>query len=327
MDLAIKEAWKYQGLNYPNPAVGAVIVDKCGKILSISAHKGKGTAHAELNAISEALKILSKDKKSVLIDEPNSLHSYILKNHNSLFKECTIYVTLEPCNHFGSTPPCALLISTLKFKRVVIATPDLNPIATGGIERLKKSNIEVVLGVCKKKADKLIEPFVRWSNSNFIFFKLAMSLNGVIAHGIISSKESRKMVHILRDKIDLLVIGGNTIREDNPILDARMVNGKAPDILIYSHNKNFDLSLNLFKVKNRKVFIEDNFDKLSEYNYIMIEGGEGMLKATQKIVNWYLFYQSDNFKSGKHINFDLKLTQLNSFKNSSNDKISWYIRS
>ncbi len=323
MDLAIKEAWKYQGLTYPNPAVGAVIVDEKNQILSISAHKGKGKAHAELNAVKKAFIKITNSTKIKKIKNPSKLHKFLLNNHNNIFNNSTIYVTLEPCNHHGSTPPCSLLLSTLKFKRVVIATKDPNQIATGGYKKLKNENIDVALGVCEDKAKKLLYPFQKWNNDNFVFFKLAMSLNGTIASGIITSQISRKMVHKLRDKIDLLVIGGNTVRIDNPILDARLVSKTAPDILIYSQKKEFDKNLKLFKVKNRKVYIEDNFDRLKDYKFIMIEGGEGMLKASEKIIDWYLIFQTQNFKSGKQINYDLTLSQLSSHQNSSTDSVKW----
>jgi len=94
----------------------------------------------------------------------------------------------------------------------------------------------------------------------------------------------------MRDVCDLLVIGGNTVRVDRPTLDARLANGKAPDILIVSREKDFDKNIPLFNVENRKVFIEDNFSLLHSYKNIMIEGGSKMFELTKDIVDYHLCY-------------------------------------
>ena len=313
MRLAIEEAWKYQGLTYPNPAVGAVVA-KNNSILSIEAHKAAGEPHAEVLAIKEAYYKLTNDKEILKFTKSKEIHEYLQKNAKNLFKDSSIYVTLEPCNHFGKTPPCSLLLSNLKFKKVIISVKDTNKKASGGIEYLKKNGFDVKVGVLKEEGKKLIEPFVKWNSKNFIFFKLAQTMNGVIAPGTISSLKSREFVHKLRDRIDLLVIGGNTVRVDRPTLDSRLINGKAPDVLIYSKKKVFDKSIPLFSVPNRKVFIEDNFEKIKDYRFIMIEGGDGTLKATKDIVDWYLFFISPKIKIGKNWAFDKKLDILNSQK-------------
>ena len=313
MSLAIKEAWKYQGLTYPNPAVGAVVV-KNGKIFSIAAHKKAGEPHAEVLAIKEAYYKLSKDENILKLSDSKDIHEYLYENSKDIFKDSTIYVTLEPCNHFGKTPPCSNLLSKLKFKKVVISIKDPNKKASGGIEYLKKNRIDVKVGVLEKEGKKLIEPFVKWSKDRFIFFKLAQTINGVIAPGVISSLKSREYVHRLRDRIDLLVIGGNTVRVDRPMLDSRLIGGKNPDVLIYSKEKKFDKSIPLFNVKNREVFIENSFEKLKNYKFIMIEGGEGMLEATKDLVDWYLFFISPKIKSGKQYSLDLELNILNQQK-------------
>jgi len=99
----------------------------------------------------------------------------------------------------------------------------------------------------------------------------------------------------MRDKCDLLVIGGNTVREDRPTLDARLVGGKAPDILILSQQKNFDKTIPLFQVKNRKVIISDNLDLVSQYKNIMIEGSAKMYELTRDIVDYYLCFLAPTF--------------------------------
>ena len=106
MKLAIDEAWKYQLLTYPNPAVGCVIV-KNGKLLAIEAHKEAGMPHAEVNALKEAF--LKENPKSVLstLKTSQEIHKFLIENHNGFFNDCEIFVTLEPCNHIGKTPACA----------------------------------------------------------------------------------------------------------------------------------------------------------------------------------------------------------------------------
>ncbi len=323
MNEAIKEAWKYQGLTYPNPAVGALISDKFGSILSCKAHTKAGAPHAEVEVIKDAYYRLTQDKKIQKFENSSEIHDYLIENHNDIFKNYTLHVTLEPCNHYGKTPPCSHLIKELKFKKVVIGKRDTNPKAVGGVEYLRKHGIKVeILKECCA-CEELITPFLKWQKSNFIFFKLAMSLNGVIDGGIITDEASRELAHRFRDKCDLLVIGGNTVRTDRPILDARLCEGKAPDILIYSRTKDFDNSIPLFKVKKRRVFIDDNFTTLKNYKNIMIEGGEGMLKATKEIVDLYAIFHSPNFKIGKYPELSLKLKYLFG-KNVANDMLIWF---
>ncbi len=323
ISLALKKAWEYQGLTYPNPPVGAVITDKNGKILSICAHKRQGLPHAELECTKKAYINLTNDKVIEEIKDVNILHSYLLKKHNNIFKDCTIYVTLEPCNHQGLTPPCSLLLSKLHFNKVVIGSLEESKVAKGGINTLKNSGIKVITGCLKKECNMLIEPFLKWQKQRFIFFKIAQNLNGTFNTGIISSSKSRKFTHKLRDKIDLLIIGGNTVRIDRPILDSRMVGTKAPDVLIYSKQKNFDTTIPLFKVKNRKVFISNTLELVDKYNYIMIEGGNRMFEATKHIVDWYLFFIAPNIKKGKTLEINFKLQNIHQ-DTIDNDLICWY---
>lgn len=323
MNLCLKEAWKYQGQTYPNPAVGSLILDKNGKIAAIEAHQTAGGCHAELNAIEKAL-IAYGDTKIAQINTPVKKHQYILKNHKNLFLGSTIYVTLEPCNHDGQTPPCSTLIKELGFKKVIIGTLDLNKEAGGGAKELELKGIKVIKGILKKECEALLEPFKKWQEkSTFIFFKLAITQNGVFTGGIISSQESRTLVHKLRSKIDLLIIGGNTVRVDRPTLDCRLSGGKAPDILIYSKHDDFDETIPLFQVKGRKVFIENTLERLKEYRFIMIEGGEGMLKATLPILEHILLFTSEQFKKGDTLQLDFELESLNADKINS-DTIEWF---
>ena len=313
MQAAIDEAWKYQGLTYPNPAVGAVVV-KNGRLLSIAAHTQAGKPHAEVEAIKKAYYLLTDDKDILEIEDSLHLHNYLQKYAGNLFNDATIYVTLEPCFHYGKTPPCSLLLKNLGFKKVVIATLDPNPKATGGASYLREQGIKVITGVREQEAKDLLEPFIKWSRGRFIFFKYAQTLNANITGGIISSLASRELVHKLRDKIDLLVIGGNTVRIDKPTLDSRLIGGSAPDVLIYSKKQKINPKIPLFKVKKRKVFIEANLERIQEYRYIMIEGGEGMLKATRSLVDWYMIFVAPKMLAKSNYILNKKITFLHTQK-------------
>ena len=298
MKLAIDEAWKYQLLTYPNPAVGCVIV-KNSRLLSIEAHKEAGQAHAEVNAL----------KAAYLVDYPNSplktkskssdIHDFFLENHNGYFNECEIFVTLEPCNHIGKTPSCANLLKVLKPKRVIISVKDPNINASGGLQLLINANIDVSIGILEKEGLNLILPFVSWQNRTCIFFKMAQTLNGTI-NGKISSNRGLAYVHTLRDKIDLLAIGGNTVRIDKPTLDSRYIQGNNPDIFIYSKNKIFDKNIPLFNIPNRKVIISDDLFKLLDYKFIMIEGTYNLLDKLKERIDFIILLISPKIKNGSN---------------------------
>ncbi len=322
MCLALDKAWVFQGLTYPNPPVGAVVTDENNNFISSGVHKQVGLIHAEVDAIKKAYFRLSNDVKILDIKDATQIYNYIYKNHNNTLRGKNIYVTLEPCNHFGKTPPCSKLIERLGFRRVIIGAKETSQKASGGAEFLENSDLHVEIGVKEDNCKELLRPFNAWQKDRFVFFKLAMSNNGVVDGGLITTKESRCFVHKLRDRCDLLVIGGNSVRVDRPILDARLCRADAPDILIYSKTKDFDKTIPLFQVPNRRVFIENSFKKLDEYKFIMVEGGEGMLKATKSFINYYLIFHSPNFRTGKHPDIELNLKELSSFR-LSEDRATW----
>ncbi|MCT7582952.1 bifunctional diaminohydroxyphosphoribosylaminopyrimidine deaminase/5-amino-6-(5-phosphoribosylamino)uracil reductase RibD [Aliarcobacter butzleri] len=298
MRLAIDEAWKHQLLTYPNPAVGCVIV-KNQRLLAVEAHKEAGMPHAEVNALKTAY---LKDNPNSILKTKNSsfdIHQFLLQNHNGFFNDCEIYVTLEPCNHIGKTPSCANLLKELKPKRVIISVKDPNKQATGGLETLKNENIDVTLGVLEKDGLNLILPFISWQNKSCIFFKMAQTLNGSI-DGKISSNRALAYVHTLRDKVDLLVIGGNSVRIDKPTLDTRYIQGKNPDIFIYSNNKVFDTNIPLFKIPNRKVLISDDLYKLLDYKFIMIEGVYNLLDKLKERIDFFILIISPKIRKGQN---------------------------
>ncbi|MGE4396220.1 MAG: bifunctional diaminohydroxyphosphoribosylaminopyrimidine deaminase/5-amino-6-(5-phosphoribosylamino)uracil reductase RibD [Sulfurimonas sp.] len=292
MKLALDEAWKHQGLTYPNPAVGCAVLSSQGEILSVEAHKYAGAPHAEVEALKSAYFKLTNDSKILELHESSQVHTYLLKNHNNCFKDATLYTTLEPCSHIGKTPSCASLISKLGIKKLFIGSTDSNPQACCGAEIVANAGIEVERAVMQKECDELLKPFNLWRENRFVFFKWAQRLNGTIDGGIISSLRSRTLVHAMRNVCDLLVIGGNTVRVDRPTLDARLVGGKAPDILIYSRSKEFDKTIPLFSVEGRSVTISDDLSILKDYKNIMIEGGEKMFELSMQFADYHLCFMS-----------------------------------
>ena len=202
MQIALDLAKKGAGFTSPNPMVGAVVV-KNGKIKGKGYHKAAGSAHAEVNAINDA------------------------GDHAA---GSTLYVTLEPCNHFGRTPPCTKKIYDSGVQRVVIAMNDPNPdVQGGGIDYLKGKGIHVTLGVCEDQALRQNEIFVKYVKAKrpFVILKCAMTLDGYIATKTGDSKwitcpESRQFSHSLRHTCDAIMVGIGTVNEDNPRLTTRL---------------------------------------------------------------------------------------------------------
>ncbi len=287
MQLALDKAWEYQGLTYPNPAVGAVVTME-GKILAIEAHQKAGTSHAEVVALLSAYETLSK--RSIDFDPKDSHkgHAFLLNLPKDFFSQCSIYVTLEPCSHEGKTPSCASLLYSLSLKRVVIGIEDPIEEHGGGMKQLEN----VSVGVLKEACQILIEPFLTWQKRAFVLFKLAQTTNGRIGGGYLSSQASLTHVHQLREVCDTLLIGGNTVREDRPTLDCRLIEAQAPDVKIYAKEDNFDRDIPLFGIANRRVEIIDTLDFLDTPSFVMVEGGEGMLKALKAKIDWMLIYQT-----------------------------------
>ncbi len=323
MKLALDEAWKYQGLTYPNPAVGCIVLSSQNEILAVEAHKYAGAPHAEVEALKSAYFRLTNDSKILDIHESSLIHAYLLLHHDNCFKGASLFSTLEPCSHIGKTPSCASLISKLGIKKLFIGSMDSNPEASGGAEIIAKADIDIERAVLAKECNELLEPFNLWKKKNFIFFKWAQRLNGTIDGGVISSVKSRTLVHAMRDVCDLLVIGGNSVRIDRPTLDARLVDGRAPDILIYSKNKEFDRTIPLFNVKGRKVIISDNFSLLKSYKNIMIEGGQKMFELSMQLTDYHLCFISPSIGgSSNFTGVDDKLEILNIQKDEQ-DIIMW----
>ncbi len=320
---AIDAAWEYQGLTYPNPAVGCV-VSKNNQILSISAHQKAGTSHAEVLALVEALEYISG--RVVEFDKLNATlsHKFLRSLPKDFFADCTMYVTLEPCNHDGATPSCASLLIDLGIKNIFIAKLDPIDGHGGGAKRLEESGCTVSIGLQEKEAQELIEPFLIWQKRAFVLFKLAQTINGNINSGIISSLESRIHTHKLRSVCSLMAIGGNTVRMDNPKLDCRLIDEKAPNIFIYTKDESsINKSSLMFNVVNRNIVMGDNLDFLHIPSFVLIEGGIGMLEALKNKIDWVLFYSAPVIRGS-----GISATRQSSFKflhckKTENDLIIW----
>ena len=293
MQLALDKAWKYQGLTYPNPAVGAVVVYD-GEIVSIEAHQKAGTSHAEVLALLSAYEAISGTQIDFDRFDAHLAHEFLRQLPKDFFAQCSIYVTLEPCSHSGKTPSCAGLLAELHLKEIIIGTQD--PIAehAGGIDIVGRGipTPTIKVGVLEESCQSLLEPFVVWQNRAFVLFKLAQTTNGRIGGGYLSSKASLTHVHQLREVCDTLLIGGNTVRVDRPTLDCRFTQGNAPDITIYSKEDNFDREIPLFAVKDREVTVTNDLSFLEKPSFVLIEGGEGMLNALKEKIDWMLIYQT-----------------------------------
>ncbi|WP_246942335.1 bifunctional diaminohydroxyphosphoribosylaminopyrimidine deaminase/5-amino-6-(5-phosphoribosylamino)uracil reductase RibD [Bacillus pinisoli] len=217
MRIALNLAQSVKGQTSPNPPVGSVIV-KDGRIVGMGAHLKAGEGHAEVQAIKMA-----------------GTHA----------ENSTVYVTLEPCSHFGKTPPCANLLIDHHVKRVVIATKDPNPLVGGkGIERLRRAGIDVEVGILEKEANELYDMFFYYISTKkpYVTLKTATTLDGKTATVSGSSKwitgsEAREDVHKYRHLHDAILVGVNTVIADNPSLTTRLqAGGLHPIRIILDHH-------------------------------------------------------------------------------------------
>lgn len=212
----------------PNPMVGCVIVHE-GKVIGEGWHQKYGEAHAEVNAINSV-----KNKK--------------------LLKEATAYVTLEPCAHFGKTPPCADLLIKHKLERVVICNKDSFPLVNGGgIQKLQDAGIEVEVGVLSEQGRNLNKRFFTRVEKKrpYVILKWAQTADRFIAREDynskwISNEQARKLVHKWRSEEDAIWVGTNTAKYDNPSLNVRDWEGDDPIRLVIDKQLSLSDELHLF---------------------------------------------------------------------------------
>jgi diaminohydroxyphosphoribosylaminopyrimidine deaminase/5-amino-6-(5-phosphoribosylamino)uracil reductase len=207
MQIALKLAGRGVGSVEPNPAVGCVIV-KSNKIIGKGFHKKFGGQHAEINA---------------------------LKNCKKSPRGATMFVTLEPCCHFGKTPPCTNAIIKAGIKKVVAATKDPTKKVNGkGFKILKKAGIKVITGICKKEAELLNAPFLKFAATGkcWVILKWAQSADGFLSRKDnkrwITGSKSREDAHRLRRRAQGILVGINTVIADDPLLTARPSRGRRP---------------------------------------------------------------------------------------------------
>lgn len=233
--LAIEIAKKGSGKVSPNPLVGCIIV-KNDRIIGAGFHEKFGENHAELNAIEKA---------------------------GNNVEGATLYTNLEPCSHYGKTPPCVDLIISKKLKRVVVGTLDMNPRISGkGVKKMKAAGIDVKVGINEKECVELNKFFFKYITKKlpYVTLKMAQTIDGKIADkfgesGWISSVQSRRYVHDLRGRYDAVMVGTGTVEKDDPKLTVRLAEGRNPKRIILDANLRLKLNHKIFTRNSDKNLI------------------------------------------------------------------------
>ena len=298
MALAIRLAKRAEALTSPNPIVGAVIVKK-GRIIGRGYHKKAGLPHAEINALRQA---------------------------GNKARDALLYVTLEPCDHFGRTSPCTDAIINSGIKKVYIAMKDPNPINNGsGIRKLNRHGIETKTGILALDAQAINRPYVKFITSGmpFITVKVAQSLDGKIATKSgdskwISAGDSRRFVHQLRAKVDAVMVGANTFRIDDPILLSKTSRNRQPVRIIVGVGAKASSGARIFSTNTRKslvimaapqsgfgekVDLKKLLKKLAEMNIIniLVEGGGELIASMveEDLVDRFLVFIAPKIIGGR----------------------------
>ena len=288
MRRALALAENGRGYVSPNPMVGAVIVSPDGYIIGEGWHRRFGGPHAEVNAIN------SVDEHDV-----------------DLLPFSTMYVTLEPCSHYGKTPPCADLLIEKKLKRVVVAIQDPNPKVSGrGIEKLRQAGVEVEVGLLKDEAYNLNLAFMisQVKHIPYVELKWARSRDGYmdIERGPgepaykFSNAQSQQLVHWRRANYDAIAIGGRTAVMDNPRLDVRMLDGRSPRPVIFDRQHLANKENCALLRRPDTLHITDGSSLYTvlrmlyrEYGIssILVEGGAGLLTEFIEEDLWDMAYE------------------------------------
>ena len=241
----------------PNPMVGAVIVDASGRIIGEGWHRRCGEGHAEVNAVASVA-----DQEAL--------------------KDSTMYVTLEPCSHYGKTPPCAELIVRTGIPRVVIGTLDPFAKVSGrGVARLREAGVEVEVGMLEKECQELNRKFMTAHRCRrpYITLKWAQSADGFI-DGHVSTPLNSMLVHKLRATHDAILVGSGTALADNPALDTRLYAGKSPVKVVLDRRGRVGNDLRMFSEGETVVMrdyssLADAMERLYERGItsVLVEGG------------------------------------------------------
>ena len=326
-------AKKGKGSVSPNPLVGCIIV-KDGNVIGKGYHKKFGEAHAEVNAVNDARK-----------------KGFDLKG-------AEVYVNLEPCSHTGNTSPCTDLLIKERVGKVIIGMKDPFEKVNGkGIKKLKEAGIEVTSGILEKDCKELNKFFIKFVTQKlpYVSLKIAQSIDGKIALNNyksqwITGEASRKFVHQLRSEYDVVLIGKNTAKYDNPSLTVRDVRGRTPYRIVIDKDSTLPENLKLFtdsdksktfvltgiskksvteiyskniirvKEKDQKLVIKDMLKKLYHMNIssVLVEGGANLYSQFAKTGMFddiYLFIAPKIIGKGISSFNDLEITKLNEAKN------------
>ena len=281
MQRAITLAKKGAGFVNPNPMVGCVVV-KDNEIITEGYHEYYGGFHAERNA---------------------------LTNTTADCKDATLYVTLEPCCHYGKTPPCTEIIIEKSIKKVVVGLLDPNPLVAGkGIKILEDAGIEVVTGVEVDKIKELNKVFLKYINTKrpYVLLKTAMTIDGKIASYTgdskwITNEKSRKLVHKLRSEMMGIVAGIGTVKADNPMLNSRLevqqptANSQQPNVhqpirIIVDTKASISLESNIVKTANEYRTILAVSDQLSAISCQQSANGQQSKVEMLKSLNVEILY-------------------------------------
>ena len=246
----------------PNPMVGSVIVYQ-GEIIGEGYHKQYGTEHAEVNAIASV-----KDK--------------------SLLKKSTLYVNLEPCAHFGKTPPCSNLIIEHEIPKVVIGCVDpFSDVNGKGIIKMEKAGIKVSVGVLEKESRELNKRFFTFHEKKrpYIILKWAESKDGFIAPKNqtapfwMTSKDSKKLVHQFRAEEDAILVGRITAEKDNPSLTVREMEGENPTRIVIDKDLKLSKELNLFNNEAKTIIFNTLQTKEIDSNYYIKDDFNNLIES------------------------------------------------
>lgn len=260
MEMTVKLAEKGRGLTSPNPMVGCIIV-KRGRIVGKGYHKKAGTEHAEVLAINDAGK----------------------KVMNS-----TMYINLEPCSHWGRTPPCTEKIMEAGVREVIIGVKDPNPLVDG-FRELKARGLKTKIGILEKEAKKLNEIYMKYIKTKkpFAIIKVAMSMDGRIAtktgdSKYITSREAREYVHQLRTEVDAVMVGVNTVLRDNPELTPRLFKGKDPMKIVVDSSLKIPKNCNLMKNPAKLIIAATNKAPKNEIKRLQQKGVNVIITKSKK---------------------------------------------
>ena len=250
---AIRLAKKGLGRTSPNPAVGAVIV-KNGRVVGKGWHKKAGLPHAEIEALSAAKR---------------------------LAKGATLYTNLEPCSHYGKTPPCTEAIIKAGIHRVVCSILDPNPKVCGA-ETLRKEGIVVDVGLLKKEATELNESYLKYilTKRPYILLKVATSLDGRITspkERWISCEKSRRLVHKMRAQTDAVLVGKGTIIKDDPELTVRLAKGRNPICIILSTKGDIPINSKIFAKEARVIIATTKGIHLNKAEVLVVKEKDGLI--------------------------------------------------